>query len=276
MTTATLPMRPAKSIALLTAISLLISIALPLTAFAASEVSVSIGNQSVSVKNTTTTNSNSVKSEMDQEMDEMKKEMEQKKAEMEKSMNEKIEEKTNETTEARESRRISRTPTPTKTPSPTPTPRVRRVKTPTPTPTKKPSATPSPTKVVTPTPTNQPAGSTDEKKTYIMNAINAYRKSQGLSPVQTDQHTCNFAKIRAQEITKGFNHDGFSDRINAKSLPYPSYSRVTENIAMTSDYKRVVTLWINSAGHAENMRRDTPYVCVESSGNYYAYEGWKP
>jgi uncharacterized protein YkwD len=109
-----------------------------------------------------------------------------------------------------------------------------------------------------------------------MNAINDYRKSQGLSAVKTDPYTCSFAKIRAQEITQGFNHDGFSNRITSHTLPYPTYHQVTENIAMTSDYKRVVTLWINSPGHAENMRRDTPYVCVESSGNYYAYEGWRP
>jgi uncharacterized protein YkwD len=116
----------------------------------------------------------------------------------------------------------------------------------------------------------------DEKKAYIMDAVNDYRKSQGLPSVKTDPYTCTFAKIRAQEITKSFTHDGFERRITTDTLPYPSYHLVTENIAMTSDYKQVVKLWINSPGHAENMRRDTPYVCVESSGNYYAYEGWRP
>ncbi len=163
-------------------------------------------------------------------------------------------------------------------PTLTPTPRVRRQRTLTPSPTKAPTATPTtrqkPTD--TPTPTKSNDTTVNEKQAYIMKAINDYRKSQGLSPVQTDKHTCDFAKTRAAEITKGFNHDGFSNRIKNNSLPYPGYSLVSENIAMTSDYKRVVTLWINSPGHAENMRRNTPYVCVEASGNYYAYEGWRP
>ncbi len=156
------------------------------------------------------------------------------------------------------------TPTPTKEPTPTPsfTP------------------TPTPTTIPTPTPT-QPAlpsviqsVSSDSIQSYIMQKINEYRSSLGLSRVTTDGNTCNFAKTRAQEITTSFNHDGFTSRINNHSLPYSTYHEVTENIAMTSDYKEVVTMWINSPGHAENMRRDTPFVCVERSGNYYAYEGW--
>lgn len=109
-----------------------------------------------------------------------------------------------------------------------------------------------------------------------MQKINEYRSSQGLAGVKTDSYTCGFAATRAEEITRSFNHDGFSNRINSRTLPYPSYRKVTENIAMTSDYKQVVTMWINSSGHAENMRQDTPNVCVAKFGSYYAYEGWRP
>lgn len=169
-------------------------------------------------------------------------------------------------------------PTPTSTSRPTATPRPTLQPTPQPTTTPRPTpvATPKPTPTSTPRPTTAPSSSTDSVQSFIMNEINDYRKSQGLSAVKTDPYTCNFAKTRAQEITSNFNHDGFRNRIDNKTLPYPSYSRVTENIAMTSDYKQVVSMWINSSGHAENMRQDTPYVCVERNGNYYAYEGWKP
>ncbi len=159
-------------------------------------------------------------------------------------------------------------PTPTPTASPTPTPL--------------PTSTPTPTKIPpTPTPTQAAAlapqpSSSDGVQSYIMQKINDYRRSVGLSSVAVDSNTCSFAKSRAQEITSNFNHDGFTNRINSHSLPYTSYHEVTENIAMTSDYQEVVTMWINSPGHAENMRQDTPYVCVEKSGNYYAYEGWRP
>jgi len=109
-----------------------------------------------------------------------------------------------------------------------------------------------------------------------MGQINEYRNSLGLSTVQTSTETCNFAKIRAQEISTSFTHDGFTNRKNAGTLPYASWTSITENIAMTSDYKQVETMWQNSAGHAANMRANTPYVCVMQYGNYFAYEGMKP
>lgn len=268
-------MRPAKSIAILTVISLLISIALPLTAFAASEITVSVNNkQSISGTTSVSTKINSSSSDIDKEMHEKKREMEQEMEEMKRKMDEKMEMKDKNIFSEKTDRSVTGTPRATGTPTSTPTASTRTQRTPTPT--KKTSATPTPTKKPTATPTSGASDSADEKKTYIMHAINTYRKSKGLSPVQTDPYTCSFAKIRAQEITRGFNHDGFSSRIKNSSLPYPSYSQVTENIAMTSDYKKVVSMWINSPGHAENMRRNTPYVCVESSGNYYAYEGWRP
>ncbi len=143
------------------------------------------------------------------------------------------------------------------------------------TPSQSSSPAPGPKPTTTPTinPSTNPATSA---KTYIMLAINNYRLSRGLSEVQIDPYTCALAKTRAQEISREFNHDGFKNRINNNLLPYPTYSEVTENIASTSDFKRVVDLWINSPGHAENMRKNTPYVCVENYGMYYVYEGWRP
>jgi uncharacterized protein YkwD len=170
------------------------------------------------------------------------------------------------------------TPTPTatvkNTPTPTPKPAATTGKsTPTPTPTKKPTPTPTKTPTSTPATTTAP---TNDVTGFIMNEINAYRASQGLSKVQTSTETCNFAKIRAQEISTNFSHDGFTTRKNAHTLPYASWTAITENIAMTSNYKDVVTMWKNSAGHAANMRANTPFVCVMQHGNYFAYEGMKP
>jgi uncharacterized protein YkwD len=165
------------------------------------------------------------------------------------------------------------TPTPTLTPTPTTKPAGTTTSAATPTPTKKP--TPTPTKTPTTVPTNT-SPATSDVTNYIMGQINDYRKSLGLSTVQTSTETCNFAKIRAQEIATNFNHDGFTNRKNAGTLPYASWTSITENIAMTSDYKQVETMWQNSAGHAANMRANTPYVCVMQYGNYFAYEGMKP
>lgn len=115
-----------------------------------------------------------------------------------------------------------------------------------------------------------------EVSNYLLKEINTYRSQHGLSSVKTSNQTCAFAKTRAKEIVNDFEHTGFRGRINNKTLPYNSWTAVTENIATTYDYKRVVALWIKSSSHAENMRKNTPFVCVQRHGNYYAYEGMKP
>ena len=114
-----------------------------------------------------------------------------------------------------------------------------------------------------------------QRNSLFLAEVNTYRASQGLPSVQSHPEVCAFAKKRAEEIVTNFNHDGFSKRTKDKTLPYTRWSNVTENIAMTTNPEEVVTLWINSPGHAENMRADTPYVCIAQSGNYYAYEGMR-
>jgi uncharacterized protein YkwD len=133
------------------------------------------------------------------------------------------------------------------------------------------SATPSaaPVKTLVPVPTKVPVQNTGIGD-FLLSKVNQYRKSIGLYEVAANATVCSFAAKRAREISVNFNHDGFGN------FPYPKYSRVTENIAMDTNYTDVVSQWINSPIHAEIMRQDTPYVCIQSVGNYYAYEGWKP
>ncbi len=110
----------------------------------------------------------------------------------------------------------------------------------------------------------------------LIQQINQYRSSKGMATVSENTETCAFASTRANEIISNFNHDGFTNRVNSNSLPYPSYSTVAENIAMNSDSNQVVPGWINSPGHAENLLKDVPYGCVGNSGINYVFEGWKP
>lgn len=127
-----------------------------------------------------------------------------------------------------------------------------------------------------PTPTSEPSPSLSIISAYILNGVNEYRTSLGLSPVQSSDQTCAFAAIRAQEISNGFNHDGFYNRVNNHTIPYTLWAHATENIAQAPNYQEVVTLWKNSPEHAANMRDNTPYVCIEQYGSYYAYEGMRP
>lgn len=176
------------------------------------------------------------------------------------------------------------TPKPTKkvTPSSTPTPvitvkglggiKTEIISSPTTIPQNVSLTTPTLSPTIAPTappPTNNATGS-------LLDQVNAYRASQGLGAVQSSGETCNFASTRVQEIMSNFSHDGFNSRLSGNTLPYARWSAVTENIAQTSNPQNVVPMWINSPGHAANMRADTPYVCIQQNGDFYAYEGMKP
>ena len=157
---------------------------------------------------------------------------------------------------------ITLTSTPTLSATNTPSPTAEKTSTP------KPTSTPSQTSAKT-----LQAVSVSEN---LLKKVNEYRNSKGLSSVTTDGYTCAFATTRANEIVENFNHDGFRNRIDSKNLPYPSYSHITENIAMNSNPDQVIQGWIDSPGHRENMEKNTPYACIANSGNYYTYEGWRP
>ncbi len=113
------------------------------------------------------------------------------------------------------------------------------------------------------------------KEYDLLTAINSYRQSKGLTVVKTNPLACSFARLRAQEITGNFSHTGFYSRVKDKTLPYPRYKQVTENLAWAPSGQNPVNMWINSPSHAANMLKNTPFVCVSNFGDYYAYEGWQ-
>lgn len=144
------------------------------------------------------------------------------------------------------------------------------------------SQRPAQTPTSTPTPKTKQYDDTDihvypyKTTNDLLQQINSFRSSKGLAHLTANSETCFFANLRSQEIISAFNHDGFRNRIDSKTLPYPSYSSVAENIAMNSDANQVVPGWINSPGHIENLLKDVPYGCVVSNGNYFVFEAWKP
>lgn len=152
-----------------------------------------------------------------------------------------------------------------------------------PIPTSKPTFTPTPTihrLLTTPAPkipTSTPPTTTNlSVKDDLINQINGYRQSQGLPEVRTDSYTCGFAATRAQEVATNFSHDGFNQRVNSQTLPYPSFSNVTENLAQAESEDTVIQMWINSPSHATNLKANVTFACVRKIGKFYAFEGWKP
>jgi uncharacterized protein YkwD len=165
------------------------------------------------------------------------------------------------------------TPSPKPTPTPIPTQKPTPTSTPTPRPTIVPTVIPTPTVTKSTSPTTVPTSSVTNS---LLDKVNEFRSSKGLGKVSSNSETCSFASTRAGEISSNFNHDGFTSRISSHTLPYPNYKEVTENIAMTTKSEDVINMWINSSTHAENMLKDTPFVCIAQNGDYYAYEGWRP
>lgn len=106
----------------------------------------------------------------------------------------------------------------------------------------------------------------------LLAEINQFRASYGLPSVKSNPLVCTFSATRAREITKDFSHDGFSERVNKKSMPYPPYKLVIENLARTKR-ENAVELWTKSPAHAANLLKDIQFVCVERYGYYYAFEG---
>lgn len=112
-----------------------------------------------------------------------------------------------------------------------------------------------------------------EEDTDLIAKVNEYRRSKGLAPVKTNPQTCNFALLRAKEVSSSFNHDGFYNRISSKTLPYHRYRLITENLAWAPKGRDAVLMWINSPSHAENMLKKINFACVKKYGDYYAFEG---
>lgn len=162
-------------------------------------------------------------------------------------------------------------PTPTTTPIPSPTPSLSPTPSVTPTPTKTPNS-PTPTKSEETTSSNP----SSDTALDLMKQINDFRAGKGLPAFTTDGYTCAFAVTRAAEIVGNFSHEGFRNRIDNKTLPYPSFTGISENIAMNSDPNAVVQGWIDSPGHNENLSKPHAHACVAKNGNYYAFLSWNP
>ena len=134
--------------------------------------------------------------------------------------------------------------TPSPTPEATPTPTV----TPAPTP----AVTPSPTPVITAKPTGNSGTSQTDMASEVVALVNAQRASAGLSALRVDSELTRAACVRAQELVQVFSHT----RPNGTSWSTVSSRAHGENIAMGyRSASAVMTGWMNSQGHRENILR---------------------
>lgn len=91
----------------------------------------------------------------------------------------------------------------------------------------------------------------------ILDLINKYRKTKGLSPLQYNfviasiarEHTMNMATKRV-----AFGHGGFSTRFKYITSKVKGVTAIAENVAYGSQTaEEVVKGWLNSPGHRKNI-----------------------
>ena len=157
------------------------------------------------------------------------------------------------------------TTTPTTVPTEAPTEQPAPTATSTPAPT--PANTPNPTPVSTPKPTASSGTGQTDLASDVVKLVNAERAKMGLSALRVDSELTRAACIRAQELVQLFSHT----RPNGANWSTVSPSAHGENIAMGyRNANTVMTAWMNSQGHRENILRSTfgsIGVCA------YAYNG---
>jgi uncharacterized protein YkwD len=92
----------------------------------------------------------------------------------------------------------------------------------------------------------------------ILDRVNAYRKSQNLSPLTLDPVISAQAKAHSEKMARvgRIGHEGFNDRVQsvAKEIVYRS---AAENVGYSVGYAQPEAIaiedWINSPGHQKNM-----------------------
>lgn len=91
----------------------------------------------------------------------------------------------------------------------------------------------------------------DDAKVYeVLAMVNQERAKQGLNALVMDADLFNAVKIRAAESQESFSHTR-PDGITCFTVSYKAYG---ENIAAGQWCVLVVmTLWMNSTGHRENI-----------------------
>ncbi|MCX6566257.1 MAG: CAP domain-containing protein [Candidatus Aminicenantes bacterium] len=118
-----------------------------------------------------------------------------------------------------------------------------------------------------------------ELERRVFDRVNAKRAENGLEAVVWNDAIANLARSHSKDMAEGtvpFGHDGFDDRFASINLLIPA-SAGAENIAYASSADSAFNLWMDSAGHRDNILGDYDYTGVgvawsTADGVYYFTE----
>ncbi|OQX97288.1 MAG: hypothetical protein B6I20_12955 [Bacteroidetes bacterium 4572_117] len=112
----------------------------------------------------------------------------------------------------------------------------------------------------------------------IFNLINAHRQSIGLASLEYNDEIWKGAYGHSKNMADGtvdFGHVGFSERVSGiRTNMGLAGGSSSENVAMGySSANAVVSGWLNSTGHKDNIEGDFTYSAVSAvkseNGQYY-------
>lgn len=117
-----------------------------------------------------------------------------------------------------------------------------------------------------------------KKRQEMLESINTERENAGLSPLLLDETVCDYAQIRAQEITESFSHtrlngENYWEELGRLGVDYYPGG---ENIAAgNSTVSATMNQWMNSPGHKANILKEgigkVGIGYVETEGGYHHY-----
>jgi len=97
----------------------------------------------------------------------------------------------------------------------------------------------------------------------LMEKVNAYRESMGLSTLKKSDRLCDIAKIRIVEVQENWSHEGFYAERFCKECT------IGENLA--KEYiseQSTLSNWIKSPSHREQMVTPYTHACVVTDKDY--------
>ena len=122
------------------------------------------------------------------------------------------------------------------------------------------------------------AAALDYKRQEMLKEINQQRQNAGLSPLRLDGRVCDYAQVRAQEITESFSHtrlngEDYWTELGRMGIDYYPGG---ENIAAgNSTVQATMNQWMNSPGHKANILKEgiggVGIGYVQAEGGYQHY-----
>lgn len=135
-----------------------------------------------------------------------------------------------------------------------------------------PSPSPSPTHTPSPTPRPKPKVTFKEGNSILEN-INIYRSSRGLSQLARHDGLCSYAQSRASQVQSYWSHGQFNADITNGTLKgaCPDCIRYGENLGKgLANSSVAVQGWIGSSGHRANIESSWDFGCGVLTTNGYA------